>query len=218
MDLEKLLPKSNTSASTSGYNDGNHLEWVHKDGHTFVVPVNDKGGRINGFCKWEQAFRMYATIYCGAYPNRAKEIWQYISVTNTAASSYSWENIYNYDVVFRHLMAFNPQRIWSIMYNQMWNLSMRDPIPKNQSKFSFGNGGFNNQSKSSTSLNTQAPKKHKKSIYCWNFNKGLKCKFGARCHFIEHCSYCNSPAHPIIECPKVDRKEKERLTEKLEDK
>ena len=74
VDLEKLLPKSNTSASTSGYNDGNHLEWVHKDGHTFLVPVNDKGGRINGFRKWEQAFRMYATIYCGANPNRAKEI------------------------------------------------------------------------------------------------------------------------------------------------
>ena len=72
---------------------------------------------------------MYTTIYCGANPSRAKEIWQYISVINTVASSYVWDNVYNYDVVFRHLMAFNPQRSWSITYNQMWNLSMCDPLP-----------------------------------------------------------------------------------------
>ena len=63
-----------------------------------------------------------------------KKIWQYITVINTAASSYLWENVYNYDITFRHLMAFNPQRSWAVTYNQMWNLSMRDPIPRNFGK------------------------------------------------------------------------------------
>ena len=71
-------------------------------------------------------------IYCAANPQRSKEIWQYISVINTAASAYAWDNVYNYDITFRHLMAFNPGRSWAVTYNQMWNLSMQDPLPKNQ--------------------------------------------------------------------------------------
>ena len=84
-----------------------------------------------GFRHWEQAFRAYATIYWGANPKRSKEIWQYITVINTAATLYSLENVYNYDIMFRHLMAFNPQCSWAVTYNQMWNLSMKDPLPKN---------------------------------------------------------------------------------------
>ena len=80
-----------------------------KDGGTFLVLAN-KDNKIGSFRRWEQAFRAYATIYCGANPQRSKEIWQYITVINTAAASYLWDNVYNYDITFRHLMAFNPQR------------------------------------------------------------------------------------------------------------
>ena len=66
----------------------------------FLVPAK-KNSKITGFRKWEQAFRAYATIYCRKNPLRAKEIWQYILVINTAALNYSWENVYSYDVVFR---------------------------------------------------------------------------------------------------------------------
>ena len=71
-----------------------------------------------------EAFRAYATIYCAAHPQRAKEIWQYVLVIHTAYTAYYWENVYNYDITFRHLMAFNPSHSWAVMYNQMWNLSM----------------------------------------------------------------------------------------------
>ena len=91
--------------------------------------------KTNNFRKWEQAFWVYATIYCGANPSRAKEIWQYITVINTAASSFIWENVYNYDVTFRQLMQFNPTRSWVVMYNHMWSLSMRDPLPSKQTGF-----------------------------------------------------------------------------------
>ena len=183
------------------------MEWIQKDGDTFLAPATDKSNKISGFRCWEQAFRMYATIYCGANPHCSKEIWQYISVINTAASSYTWENFYNYDVVFHHLMAFNPQRSWSITYNQMWNLSMRDPLPprgSNPTRFSSVSnqnyGGGKGQ-----------PRKSRKSIYCWNYNKGIPCKFGRNCKFIERCSFCDVGDHSLYNCPKADKKDKEKL-------
>ena len=125
VELEKLLPKDKVGWSS----EESRLEWVQHDGSTFLVPAQ-KDNKIGSFRRWEQAFRAYATIYCGANPHRSKEIWQYITVINTAASSYLWDNVYNYDITFRHLMAFNPSCSWMVTYNQMWNLSMREPIPK----------------------------------------------------------------------------------------
>ena len=46
-------------------------------------------------------------------------------------------------------------------------------------------------------------KKREKSDYCWNYNKGVKCKYGPKCKFIEWCSYCDSSAHHLLTCPKV---------------
>ena len=80
---------------------------IQKDGGTFLVPAK-RDTKINSFRRWEQAFRVYATIYFASHPKRAKEIWQYISVINTAASAFYWENVYNYDVTFRHLMVSIP--------------------------------------------------------------------------------------------------------------
>ena len=126
VDLEKLLPKHK-----GRYSDDTKLEWVHREGGTFLVPASsERDNKINGIRRWDQAFCVYATIYCGANPHRSQEIWQYVSVINHAATGYSWENVANYDFTFRHLMEFNPNRSWASTYNQMWNMSMRDPFPK----------------------------------------------------------------------------------------
>ena len=47
----------------------------------------------------------------------------------------------------------------------------------------------------------------KKADDCWNFNKGLTCKFGKKCRFIERCSYCDSPSHGISTCNKLEKKD-----------
>ena len=117
-------------------------------------------------------------------------------------------------------MAFNPNRSWVVTYNQMWNLSMRDPLPRNHMNqkgfFQFNNTGNNNanrrQSSSGSNHNGQGGKR--KSDYCWNFNKGVKCTFGARCKFIERCSFCDSPNHGIHVCPKVEAKDREEKGDK----
>ena len=212
VELEKLLPKDRIGGKT----DEGRLEWVHRDGGTFLVPAH-KDNKISGFRRWEQAFRAYATSYCGANPHRFKEIWQYISVINTAASSFTWDNVYNYDIMFRHLMAFNPQRSWAVTYNQMWNLSMKDPLLKNSkggymyqhtnsSGYAAGGAGFKGFSNQSNNANPMQVRRNK-SDYCWNFNKGVPCKFGSRCKFIERCKYCDSPTHGVNACHKLLKRE-----------
>ena len=199
VDLDKLLPRDKLASNTR-VSDENRMEWVQRDGGTFLVPAN-RVPKINSFRRWEQAFRVYTTIYCGANPQRAKEIWQYISVINTAANAYIWDNVYNYDITFRRLMAFNPSRSWLVVYNQMWNLSMRDPLPKNNNYQSSG-GRFaeNNNTRQNNNQHIKI-----KPDYCWNFNKGLRCKFAGRCKFIERCSYCDSTNHGVYSCHKLQR-------------
>ena len=145
----------------------------------YLVPAK-KINRVNCFRRWEQAFRMYATINCTANPQRAREIWQYISVISTASMSYNWDNVYNYDVVFRQLMEFNPKRSWAVTYNQMWNLSMTNPINHNQNRRATF-GGFTSQS----SFASVSGSLKRKLDYCGSFNKATKCKFGKKCKFID---------------------------------
>ena len=224
VELEKLLPRDKNRRFGT---DDTRLEWVHRDGSTFLVPAQDKDSKINGVRHWEQAFRVYATIYCGANPSRAREIWQYIAVINTAASSYIWENVAQYDYTFRHLMEFNPARSWSNVYNQMWNLCMCDPLLKNahghsknnstaHNRGSFsstgaGTSGLGWQSSQNTSdlsanANNSAIVPKKKNRYCMNFNRGEVCKYGKKCQFAERCCYCDSASHPAINCPCLDKK------------
>ena len=211
VDLEKLLPKDKRSTYKP---EEDRLEWVFRDGGTYLAPAGNRENRINGIRKWDQAFRVYAIIYCGAHPERAKEIWQYVEIIHTAAASFAWENVATYDCTFRQLMAFNPLRSWATTYSQMWNICMKDPLVNNKNNHQFRggagggyfNGNGNNSSQQKPNTNKGGPR-GKKSKYCWNFNKGVPCKFGNRCRFIEKCSYCDSPNHGLNTCPKVDKKD-----------
>ena len=49
------------------------LEIVTRAGRTFLAsPQNDN--KINGVKKWDQAFRVYAMVYCQANPDRSGEV------------------------------------------------------------------------------------------------------------------------------------------------
>ena len=141
--LERLLPKQR-----SGFRQEESLEWISKDGMTYLAPIQDKE-KIMGIRRWDQAFRMYASIFCAANPDRSGEIWQYIHVINSAVASFQWDNVAYYDFVFRKMMNDRPNRSWVKAYVQLWQLSMRDPINKNQgsggvSTYGGSNSGNNN--------------------------------------------------------------------------
>ena len=123
VELERLLPKTRGS-----FGEDNRMNLIFKEGKTYFVPA-PVSNRINGIRRWEQAFRIYAAIYSQANPHCAAEIWQYVHVINVAAGAYVWDNVSYYDITFRQLMSQNPERSWSKIYNNMWNLAMREPIP-----------------------------------------------------------------------------------------
>ena len=139
-------------------------------------------------------------------PHRAAEIWQYVYVINTAAANYVWENVSFYDYTFRQMMSVNPQRSWSKIFNQMWNLVMHEPIMRNQngsqrSNYQSGNN-FNGNGSAGRDLSNF--RKRWKSDVCWRFNRNKTCKPG--CNFEHKCSYCGQHGHSVIDCPKLKNK------------
>ena len=82
---------------------------------------------------------------------------------------------------------------------------MKDPIPKGGfgHKSSYGSYGQTQPSHQNKSNNFGGKKK---SDYCWNFNRGVPCKFGTKCKFIERCKYCDSPSHGVNNCVKLLKK------------
>ena len=201
VELEKLLPKTRNGKL---FNE-NKMELVYKDSHSYFIQAQSDN-KINGIQKWEQAFRVYVTIYSQANPARAAEIWQYVHVMNTAAASYSWENVSSYDVTFRHLMHEYLQRSWAKIYQQMWCMSMKDPVQCNQLGQQAKNSSHNSGNSGPNGQHGQQGKTKKKPIFCWAWNKG-GCE-RKKCHFVDRCSYCDAGDHGLNRCPKKKEDDK----------
>ena len=108
-------------------------------------------------------------------------------------------------------MAFNPSRSWAVTYNQMWHICMHDLLPSKSNNFQTrGVGGFqSSQARSNGNGNNSNSSNHKRKLdNCWNFSKGLVCKYGKKCRFIERCSYCDSDTHEIVKCNKLEKDKK----------
>ena len=106
VELDKLLSKQRYNPY--GKNEPKNALVFRKGRPVFITHTN-KNRMVSGLRKWEQAFRVYATIYSQANPDRAAEIWQYVFTINTAAASYSWQNVAEYDFAFRQMMSKNPK-------------------------------------------------------------------------------------------------------------
>ena len=87
------------------------MTMINKEGYSYWVPMADKG-TINGYTKWDQAFRVFLDIYTGKFPERTSELIQYNYIIQTAARSYSWENVALYDREFRRHIERHPTRSW----------------------------------------------------------------------------------------------------------
>ena len=193
IELEKLLPRKKGTAD-------NRFEWINKDGMTFLSPVGDRGEKITNIRRWDQAFRIYAAIYCNANPGRSGEIWQYIYTIHSAASSYIWDNVAYYDHTFRQMMADRPYRSWSKNYAQLWQLALRDPLPKATSSNSL-NYRDNNESGGTGGGRSGHKKKTWRDCCCWDYNRTGTCQ-RANCPFDNRCSYCGAWSHGAHSCHK----------------
>ena len=179
VELEKLLTKNKPFTKAGS---DSRMGLFTKDGLTYFAPTIEKDIKITNVRRWEQAFRVYAAIYSKANPSRASEIWQYVHVINSAASSFQWSNVAEYDFTFRQLMGTYPTRSWAKTYLQGWNLIMRDHLTKDSGPTNQGGRPFS------------------KDNVCWPYNKG-KCN-DPNCPKEHRCGYCGRWGHPLQACRK----------------
>ena len=172
------------------------MELINKNGMTFWSPVSNKdlNGGITSFSKWETAFRVFSNIYSTHYPLKAGELLQFSHVIHTASLTYHWENVYLYDREFRYHMSKHPQRSWSVILQQAWNLRLKDKLRYES------HGGDHSKGKS-------------KEI-CKRFNRG-KCNLGASCKFDHRCLGCGKFGHGIHICRKCKSEGAETPVSKL---
>ena len=119
VDFGKLLPQNKILSDNES-----HMEFVIKNGKTYWSPVSDSIV-INGFSRWEQAFRIYANIYTKEFPQQSSELIQYNHIIHSISSQYVWDNVYAYDKEFRmHVARHHPQRSWSVILQQAWSMRL----------------------------------------------------------------------------------------------
>ena len=194
IDLDKLQPRTRTQIMGT---DQSLQQYVNKNGTMYWAPP-ERESRITNIRRWEQSFRIYAAIYCKANPDRSAEIWQYVHVINTAAVSYAWENVYFYDSTFRQLMSERPNRSWSKIFTQLWNLAMCDHLPKNVNHNAFTPRSDRYAGPASNNNNGNVSWRDK---CCWRYNRGNKCRKWS-CRFDHRCSNCGAWSHGKNSCNK----------------
>ena len=190
IELEKLLPKA--LKHLKPYNEQRLVNTIGNDGQSYFVPAIDKEYRITGVRKWDQAFRVYASIFAEANPSRAVEIMQYLHTINDAATKWQWDNVAQYDFIFRQKMAQKPYKSWAKIFTQLWTTTMVNPLQKGNPSSNSSASGFQNTS----------GKKNWREIACWRYNKRKCNKSAEQCKFEHRCSYCGGMNHIYPNCPK----------------
>ena len=120
IDFSKLLPKDRVLAEEDG-----RMELIVKNGRTYWAPVSESVV-INGFPRWEQAFRIFSEIHTRHFPHKSSELIQYNHVIHSISLSYTWENVYTYDKEFRIHISKHPECSWSVILQQAWSMKLCD--------------------------------------------------------------------------------------------
>ena len=186
IDLAKLIPKDRVMVQQD-----NRMVQVNKDGVSYYEPAYEKESvTITGYNKWEQAFRVFTTIYVQEHPQKAKELMQYSHIIYTASLTYVWDNVYTYDIDFRLHISKNPERTWSIILNKAWNTRLNRKLQEGNN----GNGNHSGNHQNGNNNNTNSANGGKIRKNCWRYNRG-KCTYGFACKFEHKCGVCGKTGH-----------------------
>ena len=194
VDFARLLPRDRVLEQ-----EGPEYKMVIKGGQSYYVPVSE-GATISNFNRWEQAFRVFSTIYTRVHPKRASELIQYNHIIHSISLSYTWENVYLYDKDFRVHMGQHPNRSWGVILQMSWSFRLQDKIRRNDSTFSptsyAGNNSYSRNGKPSKGSNFD------KVEPCRRYNRG-KCTYGTSCKYEHKCLLCFKFGHPLTRCRRI---------------
>ena len=183
VDFAKLLRKDKQ------LEDEQKMTMINKGGMMYWVPL-ERNTSINGYGKWDQAFRVFLDIYSGKYLERTSELIQYNHIIHTAAGTYAWENVARYDQEFRCHMERHPTRSWGVILQQAWTMFLKDRVVTHN---------HTPQGKNNSGSVSHGEGKNVNRKLCFGFNRGF-CKFGTKCRFEHRCGYCNKFGHGTYNC------------------
>ena len=191
IEFGELLPKDRVVSDNEG-----RMELTMKNGRAYWTPVMDSVV-INGFSRWEQAFRIFANIYTQHFPEKSGELIQYNHIIHSIAGQYIWENVYSYDKEFRMHIAQHPDCSWAVILQQAWSLKLKDRLTKNEN---FSHHHHNSPNSGSGTSSHRG----KVNEPCRRYIRG-KYNFGTSCVFDHRCLYepCGKFGHSILNCRKL---------------
>jgi hypothetical protein len=150
-----------------------------KDTKQVKIRSSSSNRMINSWAIWEKAFRTFTALYVTHFPHRAVELMSYQNLIQNAAVKHQWEQVYNYDRLFRNLIAEIPGKRWDSIDVETYLLEIG---------VSPAGPGIRQ------SIN---PKKSEQT--CRLFNKN-KCGWGEHCRYVHKCSNCSKMGHNRLDC------------------
>lgn len=196
IELHTLLPKRSY-----------HRFRDKKPGYTFSLEEGrpsfvqeDDSKELNSFAKWEEAFEIYASIYIRAHPSRANELSEYKYDIRDAASTYIWENVFDYDIEFRLHMAKHPDRDWAARLTDKYTKFMKNHIRFECNSNNYG-GRQGSQTFVPSTPNSRNPKGQEN---CRRYNKG-RCTWGKDCRYAHRCDICGKRGHGAVICRNAEK-------------
>ena len=183
VDFSKLIPRDKLRDEA-----GPEYKLIIKAGRSHYVPVTE-GTMINGYVRWEQAFRVFSDIYTRSHPKRAAELIQYNHIIHNISFNYVWDNVYKYDQEFRMHMSKHPNRSWAITLPMAWSFCLQDRIKGGAPEASYNQRGSGGRGRG-------------RGEPCRIFNRG-RCTYGGNCKYEHRCGYCFKFGHPAVNCRKA---------------
>ena len=194
VNFSKLIQKDRISLE-----EDNRLELVNKGGNSYWVPVADREGTaITSIEKWDQAFRVFSKIDSKGNPLRGEELVEYSFIIHSAASIFSWSNVYTYDKLFRMHMAKHPGQNWGIILQQAWSFCLNDRVSANSQVFNTSNNQYRG-----------GEGRKRKGKICFGFNAG-HCEYGFSCKFEHKCGICGKYGHGAFNCRHAGLEKKDK--------
>ena len=118
IDFGGLIPREKVTSKGD-----KQLEIVHKDGQMYFQPIAEcENIGINSVAKWDQAFRIYCTVYTETHSHRTPKMLQYSHIIHHTAQLFVWDNVYAYDIDFRLHISKHPECSQGIILQQAWSM------------------------------------------------------------------------------------------------
>lgn len=158
-----------------------------KDGNLQFVRKKT-GKQISNLTQWQDAFYIYAGIYCQRHPHQAPNLMKYGQIISQLAQMSNVEGALSYDETFRRWREQDPDHLpWEGVNGELHTEAMAMALSSFKNK-----GSFRPQQKS-------FPSNSVRTKHCFTFNNEGSCSDKV-CKYGHFCQVCKG-THSRLHCP-----------------